>query len=304
MSLTANDLILFAHVMDAGSFSRAADRIGLPKSTLSRRITQLENQLGERLLTRSTRKLTITDFGERILEHARRLVEETEAAQSLALHRQVVPQGTLRISMPPEYRELSVVTLIRRFHQAYPQVKLELDLSARRVDLIAERFDLAVRIAGRLPDDGTLIARQVAVLRNGLFASPGYLAEHGVPNKPADLLQHTGLVIIPSSGEVEPWRLSRDGERWEGLPDNVISSNALGLQQALAIEGMGIVGLSERFARKNVEKGMLVPVLPEWTLPTVTAWCVMPGRRLLPERTRAFVELFKQILDEDCPVAA
>ncbi|HLU18499.1 MAG TPA: LysR substrate-binding domain-containing protein [Pusillimonas sp.] len=299
MALTANDLILFAHVIEAGSFSRAADRIGLPKSTLSRRITQLENQLGERLLTRSTRKLTITDFGERILEHARRLVEETEAAKSLALHRQVVPQGTLRISMPPEYRELSVVTLIRRFHEAYPQVKLELDLSARRVDLIAERFDLAVRIAGRLPDDGTLIARQVAVLRNGLYASPNYLAQHGIPDKPADLLHHTGLVIIPSSGEVEPWRLSCDGERWEGLPDNVISSNALGLQQALAIEGMGIVGLSERFAHKNVEKGMLVPVLPGWTLPTVTAWCVMPGRRLLPERTRAFVELFKQILDED-----
>lgn len=304
MTLTANDLILFAHVIDAGSFSRAADRIGLPKSTLSRRITQLENQLGERLLTRSTRKLTITDFGERILEHARRLVEETEAAQSLALHRQVVPQGTLRISLPPEFRELSVVTLIRRFHQAYPQVKLELDLSARRVDLIAERFDLAVRIAARLPDDSTLIARQVAVLRNGLYASPGYLAQHGVPDKPSDVLQHTGLVIIPSSGEVEPWRLSRDGERWEGLPENVISSNALGLQQALAIEGMGIVGLSERFARKHVEKGMLVPVLPEWALPTVTAWCVMPGRRLLPERTRAFVELFKQILDEDGAVPA
>lgn len=299
MSLTANDLILFAHVIDAGSFSRAADRIGLPKSTLSRRITQLENQLGERLLTRTTRKLTITDFGERILEHARRLVEETDAAQSLALHRQVIPQGTLRVSLPPEFHELSVVTLVQRFHQDYPQVRLELDLSARRVDIIAERFDVAVRMAGRLPDDSTLIARQVARLRNALYASPAYLAKEGMPREPADLLQHAGLIVILSSGEAQPWQLARDEERWEGIPKNIISSNAMGLQQALAIEGMGIVGLSERFARSHVANGTLVPVLPDWSLPTVTAWCVMPGRRLLPERTRAFVELFKQVLDEN-----
>lgn len=299
MTMTANDLILFAHVIDAGSFSRAAERAGLPKSTLSRRITQLENQLGERLLTRSTRKLTITDFGERILAHARRLLEETEAARSLALHRQIVPQGTLRVSMPPEYHELSVVALIRRFRQDYPQVRLELDLSARRVDLIAERFDVAVRVADRLPDDSTLIARQVATLRNGLYASPHYLAQHGEPKEPAELLNHTGLVIIHSSGETAPWRLARDGAKWEGIPDTLVSSNALGLQQALAVEGLGIVGLSERFARRHVAQGTLVPVLPEWSLPAATVWCVMPGRRLLPERTRAFVDLFKQALDAD-----
>lgn len=299
MSLTANDLILFAHVIDAGSFSRAAERLGLPKSTLSRRITQLENQLGERLLTRSTRKLTITDFGERILEHARRLLEETEAAQSLALHRQVVPQGTLRVSMPPEFHELSVVELIQRFHQDYPQVRLELDLSARRVDIIAERFDIAVRITDRLPDDSTLVARQIVTLRNALYASPGYLARHGTPRQPADLVRHTGLVVIPSSGEAQPWRLSRDGERWDGLPETLLSSNSLGLQQALAVAGMGIVGVSERFARSHVEHGALVPILPGWTLPTVVAWCVMPGRRLLPERTRAFVELFRRVLEEN-----
>ena len=298
MSLTANDLILFAHVIDAGSFSRAADRIGLPKSTLSRRITQLENELGERLLTRTTRKLTITDFGERILEHARRLAEETDAAQSLALHRQVVPQGTLRVSLPPEFYELAVVTLVQRFHQKYPQVRLELDLSARRVDLIAERFDVAVRIASHLPDDSTLIARQVAKLRNALYASPAYLAKAGMPREPADLLQHAGLIVILSSGEAQPWQLSREGERWEGIPDTKISSNAMGLQKALALEGMGIVGLSERFAQGHVEDGTLVPVLSDWSLPTVTAWSVMPGRRLLPERTRAFVDLFQQVLEE------
>lgn len=299
MTVTANDLILFAHVIEAGSFSQAAERIGLPKSTLSRRITHLEDELGERLITRSTRKLTITDFGERMFEHARRLLDETEAARSLALHRQVVPQGTLKVSLPSEFRELSIVNLIRHYHQEYPQVRLELDLSARRVDLIVERFDVAIRIANRLPDDGTLIARQVTKLHNCLYASPAYLARHGTPTSPADLLNHTGLVLITSGGEAQSWRLSKGAEHWDGMSNTVLSSNSLGLQQALAIEGAGIVGLSARFARKPVALGQLTAVLPGWSLPTATVWCVMPGRRLLPERTRAFVELFKQILEAD-----
>ena len=149
MSLDANDLILFAQVMETGSFSRAAERTGLPKSTLSRRITTLETKLGERLLTRSTRRLAITEFGERILEHARRLLEETEAASAMALHRQGVPRGVLRVSMPPDFVELDLTPFLLQFAASYPEVRLELDLSPRRVDLLAERFDLAVRVASR-----------------------------------------------------------------------------------------------------------------------------------------------------------
>lgn len=300
MAVTADDLILFAHVIGAGSFSQAAERVGLPKSTLSRRITHLENELGERLLTRSTRKLTITEFGERMLEHARRLLEETEAARSLALHRQVVPQGKLRVSLPSEFRELSVVTLVRRFHQDYPQVRLELDLSARRVDLIAERFDVAVRIANRLLDDSTLIAQRVASLANGLYASRDYLALHGTPTSPTDLFEHVGLALITGSGEAQAWALTNGTQHWEGMPNTLLSSNSLGLQQALAVEGAGIVGLSTRFAQGPIAANKLVAVLPEWSLPTSTVWCVTPSRRLLPERTRAFIELFKQVLNEGC----
>ena len=135
MSLDANDLILFAQVMETGSFSRAAERTGLPKSTLSRRITTLETKLGERLLTRSTRRLAITEFGERILEHARRLLEETEAASAMALQRQGVPRGVLRVSMPPDFVELDLTPFLLQFAASYPEVRLELDLSPRRVDL-------------------------------------------------------------------------------------------------------------------------------------------------------------------------
>ena len=296
MSLDANDLILFAQVMETGSFSRAAERTGLPKSTLSRRITTLETKLGERLLTRSTRRLAITEFGERILEHARRLLEETEAASAMALHRQGVPRGVLRVSMPPDFVELDLTPFLLQFAASYPEVRLELDLSPRRVDLLAERFDLAVRVASRLPDDSTLVARKLCELANGLYASPAYLARYGIPEKPQDLLEHIGLRLIGGNGDALPWRLSRGAEQWEGMPDGPLAANSPRLQRDLARHGMGIVGIDDRFAQNWVEQGLLERVLPEWALPAVTIWCVTPGRRLLPVRTTAFIEMLRVAL--------
>ncbi len=296
MSLDANDLILFAQVMETGSFSRAAERTGLPKSTLSRRITTLETKLGERLLTRSTRRLAITEFGERILEHARRLLEETEAASAMALHRQGVPRGVLRVSMPPDFVELDLTPFLLQFAANYPEVRLELDLSPRRVDLLAERFDLAVRVASRLPDDSTLVARKLCELANGLYASPAYLARYGIPEKPQDLLEHIGLRLIGGNGDALPWRLSRGAEQWEGMPDGPLAANSPRLQRDLARHGMGIVGIDDRFAQNWVEQGLLERVLPEWALPAVTIWCVTPGRRLLPARTTAFIDMLRVAL--------
>lgn len=297
MSLDANDLILFAHIMEAGSFSKAAERTGLPKSTLSRRITALEAKLGERLLTRSTRRLAITEFGERILDHAKRLLEETEAASAMALHRQGTPRGVLRVSMPPDFRELDLTPLLLQYAASYPEVRLELDLSPRRVDLLAERFDLAVRAASRLPDDGTLVARKLCEMETGLYASPAYLKRYGIPASPPDLLDHIGLRLIGGNGEAQPWRLAHGTETWEGLPNGPLAVNSPGLQRDLAAHGMGIVALDKRFAEKMLEQGLLQRVLPEWCLPTVTLWCVTPGRRLLPARTTAFIEMLRATLE-------
>jgi len=295
MSLDANDLILFARVMEAGSFSRGADLTGLPKSTLSRRITQLETRLGERLLVRSTRRLAITEFGERILEHGKRLLEETEAASAMVLHRQEVPRGLLRVSMPPNFNDLDLAALLLQFAAAYPEVKLELDLSARRVDLVAERFDLAVRAAHSLPDDSTLVARKLCDLHMHLYASPAYLKQYGEPEKPADLLGHVCLRLISGSGEALPWRLSSGREQWEGMPDGPLASNSLGLQRDLAIHGMGIAGMNDHFADQAVAQGLLRRILPEWELPRQTLWCVTPGRRLLPARTTAFIDMLRSV---------
>src|SRR4051812_11242210 len=146
MDIEANDMLLFARIVEAGSFSMAAQRLDLPKSTVSRRIALLEASLGERLLQRTTRRLVLTEFGESLLEHARKVVEEVEAAGALAAHRQAEPSGKLRISMPADFANLGMTEMMSRFLERYPAVSLELDLSPRRVDLVAEGFDIAIRM--------------------------------------------------------------------------------------------------------------------------------------------------------------
>ena len=297
MTLNANDLILFAQVMDSGSFSAAAERLGLPKSTLSRRISGLETELGERLITRSTRKLVITEFGSEILEHARRMVDETECTMAFALNRQATPQGTLRVSFPPDFFEHALAEFLPLFSEKHPNVRLELDLSARRVDLLAERFDVAIRVATTLPDDNSLVARRLATLVTALYASPAYISKYGAPQEPADLKEHRGLLLMNSVGETRRWRLSRGTDYWEGSPATcMFSSNSLGLQRIMALKDLGIGGLPEPMARPFVENGTLIPILPGWHSPEVIVWCVTPGRRLLSPATRAFIDVFSQVM--------
>jgi DNA-binding transcriptional LysR family regulator len=291
MELDANDLLLFARVVEAGSFTQAAERVGLPKSTVSRRIAALEAQLGERLLVRSTRQLALSEFGSGVLEHARRLLEEAEAAQSFALHRQATPRGRLRVSLPPGFTEHFILSsFFLQFCADYPEIRLELDLSARRVDLLAEQFDLAIRIASSLPDDATLIARRIADLPCGLYASPAYLNRFGRPQHPDELLQHTGLHMLAGNGDNRPWRLQRGKETWEGLPNGPLASNAIDLVMQMCAHGLGIAPFTERFMQAAVDAGRLERVLPEWSAPTVVLWAVMPGRKLMPARTRVFLD--------------
>lgn len=289
----ANDLILFADLVGAGGFTALSRQLGLPKSTISRRIAALETRLGQRLLTRTTRKLVVTDFGERMLEHARRLQDEWRAAMALAQHEQVRPQGLLRVSLPPDLAQLDLSSMLIQFAARYPDVRVELDLSARRVDLLAERFDLAVRIAGQLPDDATLVARKLCDMNVHLYASGAYLRQFGRPEHPAELLSHTCLRLISSSGESIAWRLEGDQTSWEGLPSGPMSSNSPSLQRQLAVNGMGIVALADVLVSQEVAQGRLELVLPSWSLPKLAVWCVTPGRRLLPSRTRAFMELLQ-----------
>ncbi|HZX26922.1 MAG TPA: LysR family transcriptional regulator [Telluria sp.] len=294
MALEPNDLLLFARIVEAGSFSRAAERLNQPKSTVSRRLAQLESLLGERLLQRTTRKLVVTEFGQSLLDHARKVVEEVEAVGALAQHRQAEPSGKLRISMPSDFAAYQGMNrVLAAFVARYPKVDLELDLSPRRVDLVAEGFDIAIRM-GDLPEDSSLAARRVVTEDVALFAAPSYLSRRGVPEHPDDLLEHDLLSVLRRIGGSAPWELTRGKTVWRHEVPNRILANSPDVLARVAREGAGIATSSYMFTREMVERGELVRVLPEWTMPSDVGWAVFPGRRLMPAKTRAFLDLMTE----------
>ncbi len=296
MDIDASDLLLFARIVECGSLSSAAERLQLPKSTVSRRLGQLETGLGERLLQRTTRKLVLTELGASLLEHARRVAEETEAAAALAQHRQGAPSGLLRVSMPADFANLTMGCVLADFMARYPAIQLELDLSPRRVDLLAEKFDLAIRM-GNLPDDASLAARRIVLSRHCLYAAPAYTSLRGLPEHPDELFRHDLLSLPPRSHGLTRWTLLRGKTRWErDLPVRMMA-NSPEILVRMARTGIGIANSTEEFAAPFLQTGELVRVLPEWRFPTVTGWAVFPGRRLMPAKTRVFLDLLAANFD-------
>lgn len=295
-----NDLLIFARVAEAGSFSRAAERVGLPKSTVSRRIALLEARLGERLIQRTTRRLALTEFGLLLLDHARQISAEVDAVGALQEYRQTFPSGKLRVSMPHDIARVLLSDMLAEFIASYPAVMLELDLSPRRVDMLGENFDLAVRM-GDLPDDAMLAAHRMAVLSCGLYAAPDYLTRNGHPEHPDDLLQHNTLRIFERDREPAEWSLLHGKRRWRGKPRQHSSANSPEMLVVLARAGAGIAAVPDVFAEADLRRGELVRVLPEWDLPAHTAWAVFPGRRLMPAKTRVFIEMLETAMSGKPP---
>jgi DNA-binding transcriptional LysR family regulator len=290
MNLEPNDLLLFARVVDEGSFSRAAERLGLPKSTVSRRLAALEAHLGERLLLRTTRKLTVTEFGQAVLAHAHHVVEDVEAAESLAQNRQSEPSGKLRVTMPNDLANMILAPILTAFAEQYPKITLDIDLSARFVDLIDESFDVALR-PGNLRDDATLAARRVATFSSSLYAAPSYVARRGTPSEPEALMEHEALRVLNRAGEPMTWVLRRGDSQWEGVPPGRATANSPEFLMRMALAGAGIVIVNDHFALQYLESGALVPVLPDWNVAPVDLWAVFPGRRLMPAKTRVFLDM-------------
>lgn len=292
-SIDPNDLLIFAYVAELGSFSRAAERMGLPKSTVSRRLARLEQRLGERLLLRTTRRQTLTEFGLQLLEHARQVVTEVDAVAALSEHRQSAPSGRLRVSMPSDFANLLLVDTLAAFVAMHPRISLELDLSPRRVDLLGEGFDVAIRI-GDLPDDGMLAARRLSELSTGLYASTRYLAAFDHPETPEDLVHHNAIGLLGANGEPANWSLSKGEARWEGVPPGRVAANSPELLIRMARAGVGIAAAPDCFALPDVRQGILLRVLPDWRLPSQMVSAVFPGRKLMPAKTRVFIDMLQE----------
>lgn len=292
LAIDPNDLLLFAHVADLGSFSRAAARTGLPKSTVSRRLAGLEHALGERLLLRTTRRQSLTEFGTLLLDHARQVVTEVAAVAALREHRRAAPSGHLRVSMPSDIANQMLADALAGFVAGYPEITLELDLSARRVDLLGEGFDVAVRM-GALTGDSLLAARRLGVLSAGLYASPAYIAAHGEPATPEDLLAHQSVRLLGRDGQPLGWTLEKGAQRWEGLPPGRVTANSPDLLIRFASAGAGIAAAPDVVAAPDVRRGALRRVLADWSPPGAVASAVFPGRTLMPSKTRAFIDMLQ-----------
>ncbi len=290
--LDPNDLVIFAHVAELGGFSRAAERLGLPKSTVSRRVSALEQRVGERLLLRTTRRQTLTEFGQELLEHARQVVAEVDAVKALSEHRQAAPGGRLRVSMPSDFANLLLVEALAAFVAIHPQIQLELDLSPRRVDLLGEGFDIAIRV-GDLASDSLLAARRLSTLSSSLYASPGYLAEHGEPAHPDDLMRHRAVRLLARNAEPMSWILSRGAEQWEGSPPGQVNANSPEFLIRIICAGAGIAAVPDDFAVSFVRSGVLRRVLPDWRLPSPVVSAVFPGRKLMPAKSRVFIDMLR-----------
>ncbi|GAB4116085.1 MAG: LysR family transcriptional regulator [Sideroxydans sp.] len=296
-NLSADDLILFASIVEQRGLARAAEHLGMPKATVSRRLANLESALGQRLLLRTTRRLALTEYGLEFLDHCRRVSEEVGNLHDFVHSRELAPRGHLRVSMPGDYARQHCSRAIATFIETYPEIQLDLDLSSRRVDLLGERYDLAIRM-GTLEDDATLVARKIDEQRFGLYASPIYLALHPAPRHPDDLANHVAVRLLAVNGNAVPWRLTRGKEVWEAVPPGRLSLNSPDMIQQLLLDGAGIGALPASFTIEDVKRNRLVQVLQKWALPSVPAWAVMPMRRYPPYKTRVFLEHLERFMQK------
>jgi DNA-binding transcriptional LysR family regulator len=285
-----NDILVFARVAELGSFTSAAQRLALPKSTVSERVARLEARLGARLLERSTRKLRLTEVGQRYLEHARRAFLELEQGTAAVERSLSEPAGVLRVSAPVVLGQVVLPSIVAEYVAQFPQVRLFVDLSNRRVDLFGEGFDVVLR-AGTLPDS-ELVARRLGRAAARLYAAPAYLARRGLPETPQELAGH-GLLECASQASANHWMLQHDdGREPERVEARfaVITNDAATLQMT-AVSGHGIASLPTFAARAEVSAGRLRPVLPAWSTRQFDIHAIVPSRKSVTPAVRAFIDL-------------
>jgi DNA-binding transcriptional LysR family regulator len=284
-----NALVIFAKVVEARSFSEAARRLGMPVSTVSRRVAELEDQLGVRLLDRSTRSLRLTDLGSEVLEHAQRSAEAGEAVQNIVSNRQSSVSGTLRLSAPPNISDTLLSPLVTAFQASYPNVRVQILIAERFVDHIGDGVDIAFRL-GALKDS-SLVARRILTYRHQLVASPDYLKGCKAPEAPRDLLGHR-LIAFSYWRPESRWTFvhvnGRDEETLTFQP-HLSMNDFAGLTPAL-IAGGGVGDLPPVVQPELMRDGRLVEVMPKWRFRTQDLSLVHLGNQNMPRLVRLFKE--------------
>lgn len=275
-----NDVELFLRVVATGSFTAAAAERALPKSAVSRRVARLEQALGARLLQRTTRKLSLTEAGAQYHDEAARSLDALAVAREAVSSLQAEPRGQIRVSAPPDMPE-PIAAILAAFARRHPCVTLEIDLSVRKVDLVAERFDLAIR-AGGIGDD-RLVARPIFESRLLLVATPSYLARKGTPRRPEDLSAHDCVLFHGQNGRAR-WTLHGPDGPVDVEVTGPISSNELRFAYRLTLEGIGIASMPTELCAADLTSRRLRRVLPAWSGPRSSMHLVWPPSRFVPHR--------------------
>lgn len=278
---------LFARVVDSGSFTAGAGQMGISRALASKLIQNLEDQLGVRLLNRTTRRVSLTDPGKNYYARVSQLLDALAEAEAEAAELQVEPRGRLRVSVPISFAVKHLAPALADFQRTFPRVELELGLNDRLVDLVDEGFDMAVRI-GRLADS-SLVARRIAPATLLTVASPNYLELHGTPTHPDELSGHNVLVYTLTA-KPEEWVFKRGSETvTTRIKGNLFTNNGDYLAAA-AIEGAGVTLLPAFIVFEAVTDGRLVEVLGDWPTPPLGIYAIYPQTRALPAKTRVLMD--------------
>jgi DNA-binding transcriptional LysR family regulator len=285
-----NEILVFAKVVQAGSFTRAAKQLAMPKSTVSRKIAELEERLDARLLQRTTRKLSLTDAGRTYFDYCARIVGEIDEAEHAVTSLQATPRGLLRVTAPVNLSFLS--SIVADYLERYPEVSIELFCTERNVDLIEERYDLGIR-AGLL-SDSTLIARSLGVVRWFLVATPAYLKKHGQPRSPEDLQKHQCLLFSPGGRSLAELRLEGSEQTLELPVTARMMTGDTDALHAAASASLGIAVLPAFQCIDDVRSHRLQRVLLEWCPRSIPMHVVYPSIRHLSPKVTSFVGHLQQ----------
>ena len=295
-----NDLNFFAAVVANGGFSAAARALGAPKSRISRRVAALESQLGLRLIERSTRRFKVTYVGAEVYRHARAALSEAEAIEDVAIRLRAEPQGLVRISCPLGVDRLLAAAL-PAFLAGHPKLRVQVVVTNRRIDLIDEGVDIAIRVRDRLDTDADLQVKKISRAGMVLTASPAFIAAHGQPLTPAEIAEFPTVARGDRPGP-ERWTLSNEaGETVEVAIEPRLATTSFSILRQAATEGVGIVLLPEYIARELLATGGLVRILPDWEVPAGLLHLVFTSRRGQLPSVRAVIDFAAEILHPRSP---